>query len=79
MIQLKVKVNHICAICIEKIEPGEVVRKCSKSKTAHVFHEKCIMDLIIHEKEQKYDNNIKCPTCRTPFDYQYTKEFKCCI
>jgi len=68
-----VEIGDICAICCETPESGSSVKRCSNG---HIFHEKCVIDLTIHSKEQKYNAVITCPTCRTNMDFEYTKDIR---
>ena len=72
----KVKIRDICGICQDEIKQGESVRRCGAKKNSHVFHEECMIEFIVHEKETKYDACVKCPTCRQSVDFEYTKELK---
>lgn len=72
----KVKIRDICGICQDKICSGESVRRCGSHEKAHVFHESCMVDFIVHEKETEYNTCVSCPTCRQPLDFEYTKDLQ---
>ena len=72
----KVKIRDICGICHDEISSGESVRRCGSQKNAHVFHESCMIEFIIHEKETKYDACVKCPTCRKSVDFEFSKDLR---
>lgn len=50
-------VNPDCAICINKIESNEYIRKL---KCNHLFHKKCVDNWL-----KKNIENANCPMCRS--------------
>tara|TARA_B100000902_G_C27173972_1_gene845353 strand:+ start:145 stop:774 length:630 start_codon:yes stop_codon:yes gene_type:complete len=59
----------VCVICIEKYKDGDKILSLNCN---HSYHKECISPWI----KKQIENNIKpkCPTCRTPIDYEWKIE-----
>ncbi|ESO96284.1 hypothetical protein LOTGIDRAFT_144138, partial [Lottia gigantea] len=62
-----------CCICLEHFHEGDVFTKTS---CYHYYHQHCLGRYVKHvlskqkdDKEEESDNEVCCPVCRTPIDY----------
>mmetsp|Transcript_9886 Transcript_9886/g.12521 ORF Transcript_9886/g.12521 Transcript_9886/m.12521 type:complete len:280 (-) Transcript_9886:212-1051(-) len=51
--------SQVCAICLDDYEIGENICKSKNHECPHEFHERCIMEWLMHHDD--------CPMCRLDF------------
>ena len=59
-------VKDACAICFEEFEGGLVKGHLAGGKTAHVFHTKCLDQMIEKVKNKASKFFVECPLCKDP-------------
>lgn len=56
--------SNVCAICLDAYKTGDTVVWSNNSECQHVFHTECILDYLVHHKEE---SKAPCPCCRRQF------------
>ena len=53
--------EDVCPICLDNFEVGDVVMWSRHGSCSHVFHEDCLLQWLLEQRENE------CPTCRACF------------
>jgi len=53
--------EDVCPICLDNFEVGDTVMFSRNNSCAHVFHEECLLQWLLEQRENE------CPTCRACF------------